>query len=476
MRRIREIAAAAILACSAAACEQPVATPEPLEVEQKPEPPPEEPAEAEKRIVEIRLAAEPEEDEAVTVARYETRTLDPVLEELRRLEKERKAEAGERTAEIVEKHEKDAEKERKEKLVLRSSLPEAERPTSPDQFEQIPHIPPVPQFYTGTCWSFAMTSFMESEGERKTGELVDLSEMSTVYFEYLRKARGFVAERGESLFAEGSETNALTHVWSQHGAWPAEAYPGVVGEDARHDHQRLAGEMKAVLESVEERSLWDEATVLGMLRVILDREMGRPPESFEYEGETYEPERFMDEVLSIRPGEYVEMMSTLEVPFWTRGELDVPDNWWHDDSYHNVPLEDFYAGLENAITSGYGVTIAVDVSEPGKDAANDTLFVPSYDIPSGRIDQIAREYRFAHGVTTDDHGVHVVGFTEHAGHDWFLVKDSGRSSRHGNHEGYYFMRDDYVRLKVLAYSVHRDAVEDLLAKFPPAPEKTSADP
>ena len=68
-------------------------------------------------------------------------------------------------------------------------------------------------------------------------------------------------------------------------------------------------------------------------------------------------------------------------------------------------------------------------------------------------------------MTTDDHGVHVVGFTEHDGHDWFLVKDSGRSARRGKHEGYYFVRGDYIRLKVMAFAVHRDAVKDLLARF-----------
>jgi bleomycin hydrolase len=49
-------------------------------------------------------------------------------------------------------------------------------------------------------------------------------------------------------------------------------------------------------------------------------------------------------------------------------------------------------------------------------------------------------------------------------HDWFLIKDSGRSSRHGEHEGYYFFRDDYVRLKMLLIMVHKDSVEKILRK------------
>jgi bleomycin hydrolase len=63
---------------------------------------------------------------------------------------------------------------------------------------------------------------------------------------------------------------------------------------------------------------------------------------------------------------------------------------------------------------------------------------------------------------TDDHLVHLVGHVTLDGHDWFLIKDSNRSSRHGSFEGYYFYRDDYVRLKMLMYTVHRDVVRDLL--------------
>ena len=43
-------------------------------------------------------------------------------------------------------------------------------------------------------------------------------------------------------------------------------------------------------------------------------------------------------------------------------------------------------------------------------------------------------------------------------------KDSNRSSRHGKWEGYYFFRDDYVRLKMLTFTVHRDAAADILAR------------
>jgi bleomycin hydrolase len=50
------------------------------------------------------------------------------------------------------------------------------------------------------------------------------------------------------------------------------------------------------------------------------------------------------------------------------------------------------------------------------------------------------------------------------GHDWFLIKDSNRSSRHGKFEGYYFYRDDYVRLKMLTFMVRKDDIPEILAR------------
>ncbi|MBW2264233.1 MAG: peptidase C1 [Deltaproteobacteria bacterium] len=421
-------------------------------------------AEPARKVVEIQGPAL-EAGPGVTLGRYETRYLDPVIEELREADEAWKKEQGKATGAIRDRQEEQEEQERKDKKILKSSLPEDQRPASPDDFETVNHQPVQAQYYTGTCWSFGTTSFLESEVERITNNPVKLSEIATVYWEYQAKAARYVQERGDSFFVEGSECNSVTRMWKEHGAWPLAAYPGVTGEDPRHDHQRLYREMKAVLTAMNKKDLWDETTVLSMIRVIEDRELGRPPETFEHEGKTMTPIEFRDEVLKIVPDDYVQFISTLEMPFFVTGEFDVPDNWWHDDSYHNAPLEDFYSAIRGAITSGYSVAIAVDVSEPGKDAGNDVFFVPDYDIPGDHIDQLAREYRFAHKVTTDDHAVHVVGFTEHAGHDWFLIKDSGRSARHGKHEGYYFMRDDYVRLKVLSFMVHRDAVEELLGKF-----------
>ena len=398
-------------------------------------------------------------------ARYEQRFQDPVLKKIRARDKARGEVEATKTGNIRKQQKAAAAKKRKARKVLVATLPAARRPASPAAFSRMWHHKPVAQYMTGTCWSFSATSMLESEVFRLQKKKIKLSEMHTVYYEYLEKARRYVRQRGKSRFSEGSEDNAVTRIWKKYGAVPRSAYPGVLAKDRMHDHMRMKRQMKAVLAMVKKQGLWDEKKVVAMLRVILDRTMGRPPRRFRYKGKRYTPLTFMKRVLRVNPDDYLDLMSTLAQPFYKRGEFKVPDNWWHDANYHNVPLDVFYAALRDSVKRGYSVSIAVDVSEPGKDAANDTMFVPTYDVPASHIDQHSREYRIKVGITSDDHGVHVVGHTRHDGHDWFLFKDSGRSARRGKHKGYYFMRDDYVRLKVLTFMVHRDAVKDLLKKF-----------
>ncbi|OYV98619.1 MAG: hypothetical protein B7Z68_00460 [Acidobacteria bacterium 21-70-11] len=409
----------------------------------------------------------PARDTAVYQPKYE----DPVIKQMEDHDKQVAKEQEEQTAAIraAQKAKKEADKAAAK--VLRFDMSGIAKPASPAVFKQAWHFPPVAQYLTGTCWSFSTTSFYESEVYRLTGRKVKLSEIWTVYWEYVEKMRRFVRERGDSLIDEGSESNALQRIWKQYGIVPEEAYPGVLSKDGRHDHSRLIAQLKELSQWVKANNIWDEDRVLAMTRVILDRELGVPPEHFAYQGREYTPQQFLAQVVKLDLGDYVEFMSTLSLPFYTRGEYKVPDNWWHDASYYNVPLDEWYAALKHAVQQGYTVAIGGDVSEPGYNGFENAAVVPTFDIPQAYIDQSAREFRFANHTTADDHGIHLVGWTNVDGHDWFLIKDSARSSRWGKFDGYYFYRDDYVRLKMLTFVVHKDAVRDLLAKFAPAQPK-----
>ncbi len=86
-------------------------------------------------------------------------------------------------------------------------------------------------------------------------------------------------------------------------------------------------------------------------------------------------------------------------------------------------------------------------------------------IPRSAIDQDSREFRFANRTSTDDHVMHVLGWEKRDDGEWLPLKDSWRTAWQGQFKGYFFYRDDYVKLKMLMFLVHKDAVAGLLAKL-----------
>lgn len=418
------------------------------------------------------VCSEPKNDKAV----YRKKHQDEMLKKISDEQKKAEAEEEKITNEIIEKN-KAKEKAKEEKTkALRFDLSKIEKPIKVEQFKSYFHFPPIPQLNTNTCWCFSQTSFYESEIYRIYGEKIKLSEMYTVYYEYIDKVKRFVAERGYSYVAEGSEGNALDRVWKEYGIVPEEAYKGIVPPDALLNHDPLITKVKSLLDWVKENSYWNEEMVIGMLKAILNEYMGVPPKEFTYNGKTYTPMTFYKEVVRLNPDDYLQFQSTLAYPFYVKSIFDVPDNWWFSDAYYNVPIDDFMKIINNAISNGYTVAIGGDVSEPGYNGWEKACVVPTFDIPQEYINQDSRELRIFNSTTEDDHGIHMVGFTKVGGHYWYLIKDSARSARQSETKGYHFYRDDYVKLKMLTIAVHKDAVKDYFEKMlKKAPEKKEID-
>lgn len=352
----------------------------------------------------------------------------------------------------------------KERKILSGDFSKVKKPQLKD-FNRVFAFDPTHQDTTGTCWSFSTTSFLESEIYRLQGKKVRLSELYYPYWDYVEKARRFITEKGDSYFSEGSESNAVLRNIRKYGMMPLSAYTGLLNGQTCHNHEAMVQEMTDYLEYCAEHGYWDEDLALAQIRNIMNKYIGAPPESFEYEGKTYTPQQFRDQVCKINPDDYVGFMSTLKYDFYTRDEFEAPDNWWHSKDYHNVPLDVFYNTIKSSIKKGYSMVIGGDVSEPGKYGWEDIAIVVPWDIPEKYINQSSRELRIHNGTTEDDHGIHLVGFTHKAGHDWYLIKDSGSSARYGKASGYYFFREDFIKLKMLTFLIHKDAVADLLKKF-----------
>ncbi len=329
--------------------------------------------------------------------------------------------------------------------------------------------PPISQGNTGTCWCFSTTSFLESEIYRINKTKVKLSEMYTVYWEYVEKATRYVQERGNSNFDEGSEANAVTRIMKKYGAVPEDSYTGLINGRKYHNHADMVKEMKDYLASVKSTSSWDEDAVIATIKSIMNHYMGVPPKEVTVNGKTYSPLQYLNDVLKLNTDDYVDILSYMQEPFYKNVEYTVADNWWHDSTYYNVPLADYMNAFKNAVRKGYTVCIGGDVSEPGFDRITQCAIIPDFDIPAAYINDDARQFRFSNHTTTDDHGMHLVGYLVKNGQDWYLVKDSGSGSRNNDPKakefGYYFFSENYVKLKIMDFMVHKDAVKDLLQKF-----------
>ncbi len=351
------------------------------------------------------------------------------------------------------------------KLRFKMDFEGMDLPDNPDDFTSFWHNEPVSQGLTGTCWCYSSTSFFESEIYRQTNQKLKLSIMHTVYWEAVEKARRYVQEGGDSEFSQGSEANATIRIWKKYGVVPYELYTGLKEEQQYNDHTEMWKEMNTYLKNIKATSNWNEEEVLSTIKSILNHYLGEPLTNFKVNGREMTPHTYLKKVVKINLDDYIDFLSLMEVPYYAIGEYIVPDNWWHSKDYYNIPLDEFMNALKNAVKNEYTVGIGGDVSEAGISAHDEVAMVPSFDIPSQFIDENARQFRFSNRSTTDDHGIHVVGYQDREDGTWYVIKDSGSGGHTGPNAGYYFYHEDYIKLKMMNFIVHKDAVKELLSKF-----------
>jgi bleomycin hydrolase len=344
-------------------------------------------------------------------------------------------------------------------------------PKSKEEFKSYWHNDPVSQGNTSTCWCFTGTSYFETEIYRLSGLKVKLSEMYTVYWEYVERAKTFVEKRGNSVFDQGSEGNAVAREWKKYGIVRLQDYPGMLPGQTFHAHDKMYEEMHSYLNSVKATNNWNEETVVATIKDILNHYMGTPPSKIKVDGKEITPLQYLKETLRINLDDYVDVMSLMQQPYWKKVEYEVSDNWWHSKDYYNVPLDVYMDIIKKSIKKGYTVAVGGDVSEAGMDAKDyQTAIVPTFDIPSAYIDENARQFRFTNQTSTDYHGMHIIGYKEKDGVTWYLLKDSGAGSKTGGKEnnknyGYYFFHEDYVKLKMLDFTIHKDMFTEYFPKF-----------
>jgi bleomycin hydrolase len=329
----------------------------------------------------------------------------------------------------------------------------------------------------GTCWDFATVSFLESEVLRTNEALrtalaaqrqeLDLSEYYVAYWGWVDKALEYANRKGEGFHPRGSGVplgdGGLSHdvvrIIREHGIVPESDYvqPQNSGQMTR--------DVLAAMAKHREANDWDADRMVADVRAVLDQYLKSPPTTITVDGKTMTPQQYASDVLNLKLDDYWEITSYESIPFWGRGEVDVPDNWWDYKGYYNVPLDTYIAIMNQALDNGYSVAIDTDWSDQGAQWNGAGFAVIHPSLVSGKvIDQDVRETEFKEGRTSDDHLVHAVDHRVLDGHDWYLIKNS-----HGvgsGRRGYVWIRDDWFALRVLGIMVNREAIpQDIVARF-----------
>ncbi len=331
----------------------------------------------------------------------------------------------------------------------------------------ISSTPVKSQDRTGTCWSFATSSFLESEAIRMGHGPQDFSEMYVVRNVYKDKARNYVLRQGKANFSQGSLSHDLIRVISDYGMVPEAIYSGKLNGDKKHDHSEMEAVLKGMLDGVLQQKRLSRKWMKAFDAVV-DTYLGESPQQFTYEGKKYSASSYAKE-MGLDADNYVNITSFTHHPFYKKFVLEIPDNY-SNGSFYNLPIEDVQAIVENAINKGYSVAWDGDVSENGFSSKNGMAIVPEDSnredlfINPGKekiITQELRQEQFESYATTDDHLMHLTGISKDKnGTKYFLIKNSwGEISEY---EGFLYMSEAYLQLKTVAILVHKDAIPTVI--------------
>lgn len=340
---------------------------------------------------------------------------------------------------------------------------------------------------SGTCWSFSGLSFLEDELLKNGKGEYDLSEMYVARQCYIDKAINFVRYYGKTNFGEGGGLLDIPYVYNKYGMMPESVYDGLEYGEEKHDHGELAAVLTAYLNEIVKNpnKKLSTAWLKGYIG-ILDAYLGEVPETFEYNGKTYTPKSFAQE-LGLDMNDYLPVTSFTHHEFYKPFVLEVPDNWDHG-LYYNVPMEELQQIVDNAIDKGYTVLWAADVSEKGFKWYDGVALMPKVDREKsiegteldrwvklkdsekedkmydfkGPVEEVAvtqesRQQGFDNYETTDDHGMVIVGkAVDQKGNKYYKVKNSWDSEQ--VYKGYFYISMPYFLAKTMSIMVNKDGV------------------
>jgi bleomycin hydrolase len=308
---------------------------------------------------------------------------------------------------------------------------------------------------TSLCWSFATTSFIETEAIRLGKCPLILSPMFFVTPTYIDKAEKYIRMNGKSYFGPGDLTISIMRAYKNYGAIPQIVYTGKKDSISRYDHSEMDN---ALLEKVKYyvKSGRGKMTTEGYrkdINDILSGTLGKAPDTFTYNQKLYTPKSFAKEVVGINPDDYVEITSFSHHPFYSKFILEIQANW-NNNYYLNLPINDFSNLVDYAVSHNYSICWDGDIYE----GYNNGFAVLSDDTKI--ITQQIRQEAFDNQTTKDVHNMHIIGIAENDKRNrFYILKNSSDAKNCG---GYLYMSKEYLLLKTISIMVNKGGIPKVI--------------
>ncbi len=358
------------------------------------------------------------------------------------------------------------------------------------QFDTIAMVPTTPvknQYKSGTCWSFATTSFVETELLRTTGNAYDLSEMYFVYFAYKSKAESFVRLHGKANFGPGGQAHDVMNVIREHGMALESDYQAYIDGFDNHVHGEmdnvLSGFVKDVVKNPSGHlsNAWRKA-----FASLLDSYLGNAEAD---SGNAIS----LKNSTNFNPNDYIEITSYMYKPYYQQIRLEVPDNWSFA-GYYNIPLDEMMSLIQSSLKAGYSVCWDGDVSNKGFSYGDALAILPETKVknmqgseqskwqnmtkqellkdmysfkspvPERVVTEAMRQQEFDNYLATDDHLMHLTGLLKNQNGTYFYVTKNSWADNSNSNGGYLNMSDAYLRMNTIAIMVNKNALPKKLRK------------
>ena len=325
------------------------------------------------------------------------------------------------------------------------------------------------QWRSGTCWAYGTLGYLESEILRQTGREYNLCEMFVVNKDYMDNAKHYVRMHGFSQISEGGSCDDVIDVIRHYGICPEDAMPapGSLVGDSLANFKVFFPQFEATVRRaiVPDDSVAADlvaaqkaATAIGAVprphwqdsvQAVIDRYVGRCPESFVYEGKTYTPQSFAQS-LALNFDDYVSLTSYLHHPFREWIVIEAPYKWRLKPSY-NIPIDELMNALDAALDAGYTVAWGGDVS--GGLTVKGTAELPDSVQPTQQLRQEQwDDWRF-----TYDHVMLIYGKAiDENGKPYYIVKNTW--GKVGPYAGIWYMSRDYMALNTTYIFLNRRAL------------------